>query len=77
MKSGQSLPDIYQTYPKSGHTFGGHTPTPRLGSHPCCPPLGLLDRMNAYFSISSPTLVGFFVYGRMGGFGYGTLVLPY
>ena len=26
MKSGQSLPDIYQTYPKSGHTFGGHTP---------------------------------------------------
>ena len=26
MKSGQTLPDIYQTYPKSGHTFGGHTP---------------------------------------------------
>ena len=26
MKSGQSLLDIYQTYPKSGHTFGGHTP---------------------------------------------------
>jgi len=25
MKSGQSLPDIYQTYPKSGHTFGGHS----------------------------------------------------
>ena len=25
MKSGQSLPGIYQTYPKSGHTFGGHS----------------------------------------------------
>jgi len=35
MKSGQSLPDIYQTYPKSGHTFGGHTPThPTFGAPP-------------------------------------------
>jgi len=31
MKSSQSLPDIYQTYPKSGHTFGGHTPMGRMG----------------------------------------------
>ena len=27
MKRGQSLPDIYQIYPKSGHRFGGHTIT--------------------------------------------------
>jgi len=34
MKSSQSLPDIYQTYPKSGHTFGGHTLNQSLGVPP-------------------------------------------
>jgi len=53
MKSSQSLPDIYQTYPKSGHTFGGHTPIPWMHR-------GLYKYTHQVFS------VGFFVCGRMG-----------
>ena len=49
MKSGQSLPGIYQTYPKSGHTFGGHT---QVAGFFICGMMGRFRYMIGNFTIS-------------------------